>query len=109
MIQIKGNDIIISQNDTFNVTFRLTGFEIAKTDTIIFTVKNELFDQEVLLEKQFSNISGSDINIIITAEEMKKIPLGINYYDLLCLSSGTKTTLNFPSKLIVQKVVHNDK
>lgn len=108
MLQVKGNDIVISYGDTLDIVFRVTGFEIVPSDRIIFSVKNELFDEDTVITKEFTNIEGTDINIIISSEEMKKLSYGINYYDILCINADNKVTLNFPAKLIVEKVVHNE-
>ena len=108
MLQVKGNDIVISYGDTLDIVFRVTGFEIVPSDRIIFSVKNELFDEDTVITKEFTNIEGTDINIIISSEEMKKLSYGINYYDILCINADNKVNINFPAKLIVEKVVHNE-
>ena len=108
MIQVKGNDISISYRDTFDLIFNIVGFEIEETDRIIFTIKDELFDEAPIIREEFTGLSGTSINIVVSSEEMKKLKLGTNYYDLLCVKNDNKVTLNFPAKLIVEKVVHNE-
>ena len=108
MLQVKGNDLYISYGDTLDVIFRVVGFEVELTDKIRFTVKDEVYDKEPLVEKEFTNIEGTDINIVLSSEEMKKINVGTNYYDLLCIKEDNKVTLNFPAKLVVERVVHNE-
>lgn len=108
VIENKKN-IRISKGDTLDIKFNVSGFEIKDTDTIIFSVKKEyLNDDSLLIRKELNNIAGNKINIVLNSEEMSKLPLGTNYYDLVCISDDKKVTFNFPAKIIIERVVHNE-
>ena len=108
MIDIKGNDIAISQGDTFDVVFALNGYEIKKGDKVIFSVKKTTFSEKCLIRKEFSGFDGVEgVQIRITADDMQKLEPGEYVYDLLVISGEVRTTLNFPAKLEVRRVAHD--
>lgn len=106
MVQVNKNDIRVSQGDTLDITFELEGYEIKNEDTLYFTVKNELYDKDTLIVKEIKT-SGTIIQVKLDIEDMAKLPLGTHYYDLFCMSDNKRVTLIFPSKIIVERVVHN--
>lgn len=108
MLSIEGRNIKISQGDTFNVCFQVFGYEFKDTDIVVFTVKKNTFDTENLIEKTYSDIQNNQINVMITADEMETLAVGDYVYDLACKSGEVIITLNYPSKLKIVGVVHND-
>lgn len=115
MIIVDGLKITISYGDTFLVTFNLAGYSLIATDTIVFTVKECIEDEVVLIKKEITGITGPSFTIEIDRNEfMEAVGKGSKVYDLL-LSYGDinpetqkKNTLNFPARLIVKDVVHNE-
>lgn len=104
MLRINREKITISYGDTFDVVFRLEGFELLENHKIYFTVKADLYDDNYILTKELTGLNGIDIPVVISSDDMKKIPIGINYYDLVCITAdGTVITLTSPSQLIVEK------
>lgn len=108
MLIVDGNDIKISYGDTLNITFVLSGYELQLGDKVVFSVKQKLSDTETLITKEYSELIGTEIPITIDSEEMKKLPIGVNFYDLVVVKSETQTTLNLPAKIIIERVVHNE-
>lgn len=108
MLEINGNDIRISKGDTFDVTFELEGYELTAEDTVIFSVKKTVFSEDVILESKIQSIAGAEIRVKVPANEFAKLEPGNYVYDLCVCSQTLRLTLNFPAKLIVESVVHND-
>jgi hypothetical protein len=115
MITVEGMKITISYGDTFLVTFNLCGYSLVSTDTIKFTVKDCIDSEIELLTKELTGLTGTAFTIEIDRLEfMEAVGKGNKVYDLL-LSYGDinpetqkKNTLNFPARLIVKDVVHNE-
>lgn len=108
MIDIQNHDIMISQGDTFAVVFALNGFKIVPTDVVTFSVKRTEFSDKCLMKKTFQDYDGGEtIELKISAAEMAVLEPGEYVYDLMIVSGDTKTTLNFPAKLIIRRVAHD--
>ena len=107
MLVVKGNDITLPYRDNLDITFRIDGFEIKPSDIITFSVKKDIDIRGTQLQKTFTNIEGSDINIFLTKNEVKQLPLGVFYYDLFLENDSERITLMSPSKLTIVKVVHD--
>lgn len=107
MLVVKGNDIALSYRDNLDVTFRIDGFEILPSDTITFSVKKDIDVRGTQFQKTFTGIKGTDINIFLTKNEVKQLPLGVFYYDLFLENDNERITLLPPSKLTIAKVVHD--
>lgn len=108
MFITKGDKIIISKGDTFDVPFTLQCYQLKKDDEIIFTIKKTVIDDKVLIQKSYSGLEGNYVRVRIPADEMAALEVGKYTYDLVCLSSGIKITLNFPATLIIKGVIHNE-
>lgn len=108
MLSIDGKNIKISQGDTFNVLFQVYGYEFKNTDIVIFTIKKGLYTTEPIIEKTFTDIQNNQVNVIITADEMDDLSTGDYCYDLVCKSDDVVITLNYPAKLKIMEVVHDD-
>lgn len=108
MLIIDDKNIKISKGDTFNVLFQVNGYEFKETDVVIFTIKKGIYSSDVLIEKVFNDIQNNIINVVITANEMSKLSTGAYVYDLVCKSGNTILTLNYPAKIIITGVVHNE-
>lgn len=107
MIVVDGNNIRISRGDTLDISFEVEGYEIKPTDKITFTVKENLSKEAFLIQKDIDMVEGNTINVVLSKEEMEAIPVGVSYYDLVCISEDKRVTFNFPYKLIVERIVHN--
>lgn len=110
MIEICKQNIRISAGDDFNVSFRLIGFELESSDTIIFSVKEDYEDEdsEPILTKTFTGMVGDILTIDIPSSEMKTCGVGLKYYDILVKNNNNiKYTLNFPAKLYLERVAHS--
>ena len=108
MIEIKGNDIAVSQGDTFDVVFALNGYEITKEDIVIFSVKKTTYSEKCLIRKEFTGFDGGEgVQIRISSADMLKLEPGTYVYDLLVVSGDVRTTLNFPAKLEIRRVAHD--
>lgn len=106
MLIVKGNDITLSYRDNLDVIFRVIGFEIKPSDNILFSIKKDINSTDVILEKRFTGISGTDINITLNKEDVKKLSLGVYYYDLFLENDNNRLTLVNPSKLTISQIVH---
>lgn len=108
MLSIEGRNIKISQGDTFNIIFQVYGYEFKNTDIVVFTVKKGEYTNEPLIQKTYENIQDNRINVVVSADEMDDLETGDYVYDLVCKSDDVILTLNYPSKLKIVGVVHDD-
>lgn len=108
MDSVKGIDIMRSYGDTFNQLFQIYNYILSDADTLTFNIKDG--DDKVLLSSNSITIEddGQCFRVSISSEQMKKVPVGTHFYDvLLTASNGAKLTLNFPGLFVVRKVSHD--
>lgn len=108
MITIDDKKIKVSKGDTFNITFNLKGYSLIESDRVIFSVKDRLGNSLPILREEFTGITGSSLNIFISAEKMASLDAGIKYYDLVIVNEDRKYTLIYPSVFEVVEVIHNE-
>lgn len=111
MLEIgKDLTIYISYGDIFDVTFKIKGLTIEENSKFYLAIKKESADEEPCYLKQLSrvNLDTNSVRIIIESAEMAKFAVGKYYYDLCYIVEGNKKTLNYPARLIVREVVHNE-
>lgn len=107
-IKVEGKKITLSRSDTLSVTFRISsGINLQPTDTVIFTIKDNPQSTTALLRKEYTGITGTDITVQATAEEMQ-MTAGNKVYDLLIKNGAQKITLMFPGEFVIVEVVHNE-
>ena len=107
----KNKNITISKGDIFDVTFKLNGLTLSSEDSIYFSVKDKLIDEEAQLTHKVLNtdISTNSFRVIIPTSEMQALEVGQYLYDLVYINKeGNKRTLIDPSFLIIKEVIHND-
>ena len=112
MITIKDKTIMVNQGDTFTTLFYLDndGYVLDGTETIKFSIKENLSDASAVLEI----VCGIDtlnnvISVYSTATEMRSLSEGTYWYDIsMTTSSGFHMTLLYPSKFIVKGISHVD-
>ena len=107
----KDNNIIISQGDVLNVPFKLNGLTLTATDTIYFSVKDRLADDVPLIIHKVNNIDldGNRFAVVVPTAVMETLTVGQYFYDITLINADeNKRTLNFPTKLIIKEVAHND-
>lgn len=107
----KDKNIIISQGDVLNVPFKLNGLTLATGDTIYFSVKQRLGDDVPVITYEVNNIDfeANRFAVVIPTAIMETLNVGQYYYDITLVNEdGNKRTLNYPNKLIIKEVAHND-
>lgn len=102
--------IDISYGDIFDVPFKVTGLEIAEDAKFYFAVSKILLDPSPLILEQCSHISreANSVRIVIESAEMKRLPPGKYYYELYYKVGENRRALNYPARLVVWEVVHNE-
>lgn len=112
MIVVKGNTIMVSQNDTFLTFFKMAaeGYILKGTEVVRFSIKENLGDMNPIITTTcFIDTSNNIIRVFIDKSVMARLNEGTYYYDLdLTRADGFHTTLVYPSKFIVREVVHSD-
>ncbi len=113
MIVVKGNTIMVSQNDTFLTFFKMAaeGYILKGTETVRFSIKENIGDLNPLITTTcFIDTSNNIIRVFIDKSVMVRLAAGTYYYDLdLTSRDGFHTTLVYPSQFIVREVVHSDR
>lgn len=102
--------INISYGDILDVTFKISGLEIIKEAKFYLSIKKDLEDEECAYIKQLSyvNTEENSVRIVIQSADMERFTVGKYYYDLVYEVDGNRRTLNYPARLVVREVVHND-
>lgn len=111
MLEIKGQAMKMSAGDTFDITFLLKGYALKSTDTVVFSIKDDYEDDNALplLTETITGQTGSLLRVLISADRIKQCGVGLKYYDLVLTNpSGIKYTLNYPTKLWLERVVHRE-
>lgn len=100
----------MSAGDTFDITFLLKGYALRENDTIIFSIKEDYEDdnEEPILQKIITGVTGNFVRVYIPANEMKTCGVGLKFYDVVLMNNGIKYTLNYPTKLYLERVVHDE-
>ena len=101
-MQINGTDIQMIRGDTESIQIRMTQngeqvpFEAG--DTLYFTVKRSVYEDEKLLQKVVTEFPGGEALIEIAPEDTKKLDYATYSYDVqLTAKDGTITTIIPPS------------
>lgn len=86
---VLNNTIKMTESD-FGVALpiELTGMEIAASDTVKLTVKNEV-NGEPLLEYSYTNITDGKVNLVISESDSAKLPSGTYFYVLDWCKDGS--------------------
>lgn len=111
MLEIgKDLTINISYGDILDVTFKITGLSINKDAEFYLSIKRDLSDEECAYIKQLSYIDfdTNSVRIVIQSEDMERFIVGKYYYDLVYKVGDNRRTLNYPARLVVREVVHNE-
>lgn len=111
MIEISENlTITISYGDILDVTFDIEGLKIEEDSRFVLSIKKDLDDPQPSFLKQLSYIDfeSNSVRIVIDSEDMEKFEVGKWYYDLVYIVGQNRRTLNYPSRLVVKEVVHNE-
>lgn len=107
----KDKNIVISQGDVLNVPFRISGLTLSVEDRLYFTVKDRLSDEDVLINHKVNNIDvdNNRFAVVIPSSVMNTLKVGSYFYDIVWINAeGNQRTLNYPAKLIIKEVAHND-
>ena len=96
MLTINGNDICLTRGDTAELNITVlsasgTEYELQAGDKITFTVKKNVYTEDVLIEKEGAQI-------IIEPADTKELAYGEYTYDVqVTLADGTVSTIIPPS------------
>lgn len=109
MVIIRDLTIMTSKGCTFLTLFKMdkNGYRLNGTETITFNVKKRPEDTDIILSLTCGiDVLNNIVSVYGTKEEMQ-IDAGTYFYDVvMTLTSGTRYTLMFPSKFIVQEVCY---
>lgn len=103
------NEIRMTRGDTESFTISITGqdnleYELKDGDKLVFTVKQSVYDEKVIIQKQII-----DKSFIIDHEDTTNLLYGTYYYDVqLTFANGSVCTVIKPSKFIVCEEVNFD-
>ena len=108
MFKISGNTISITRGDTAFFTLNITQngepYDYSD-DTVLFTVKSNVYTSDVLLQKQVQYGE----NVVILPSDTNKLNYGEYWYDVqLTTSLGVVDTVITPSRFrVMQEVTFN--
>ena len=102
-------NITVSCGDALEVTFTLDGLQIQKGDKICFSVKQKLTDRKACLCVDITDVDyeQNKFSVFVPSCDMGLEP-GEYVYDIVYISDGNKRTLNFPARLNIIGVVHDE-
>ena len=111
MLEIKKNkDIVIPHGDSLCFDFTPERYVMVPEDTVVLTIKSKIRDTEAVIRKEYQGIQlyGNIINIKISADEMKQLPVGTYVYDLVVKNKDMQMLLLGPAKIKITEVVNNE-
>lgn len=104
MIHVEQKNIRISHGDTLDLICTLKNFHIDADDVVVITIRGN----NGTLQKRMRGISGDQIPMFFSTEEMNTLPPGMYRWDLLVKNELQNTTLAWPRELIIEGVVHDE-
>lgn len=106
MLTCDGNTIHLTRGDSAVLLLKIrkdddTEYELQAGDSVLFTVKNSVYDTAVIMQKK---LTGGAIKL--TPDDTKNLQYGTYYYDVeLTQSDGFVATVIGPQKLIIEPEV----
>lgn len=106
MLTCDGNTIHLTRGDSAVLLLKIrknddTEYELQAGDSVLFTVKNSVYDTAVIIQKKL--IDGA---IKLNPSDTKNLQYGTYYYDVeLTQSDGFVATVIGPQKLIIEPEV----
>ena len=103
-------NITISYGDALEVTFDLEGLQIQKGDKICFSTKQKLTDEKACLCVDITDIDceQNKFSVFVPSDDMAALLPGQYLYDVVLIYGNNKHTLNFPARLTVMGVAHDE-
>lgn len=106
MLTCDGNTIHLTRGDSAVLLLKIrknddTEYELQAGDSVLFTVKNSVYDTSVIIQKKL--INGV---IKLNPDDTKNLQYGTYYYDVeLTQTDGFVATVISPQKLIIEPEV----
>lgn len=106
MLKCDGNTIHLTRGDSAVLLLKIrkddeTEYELQAGDSVLFTVKNSVYDTAVIIQKKL--IDGV---IKLNPDDTKNLQYGTYYYDVeLTQTDGFVATVIGPQKLIIEPEV----
>ena len=106
MLKCEENTIHLTRGDSAVLLLKIrknddTEYELQAGDSVLFTVKNSVYDTAVIMQKK---LTGGAIKL--NPDDTKNLQYGTYYYDVeLTQSDGFVATVIGPQKLIVEPQV----
>lgn len=103
MLKCDGNTIHLTRGDSAVLLLKIrkddeTEYELQAGDSVLFTVKNSVYDTAVIIQKKL--IDGV---IKLNPDDTKNLQYGTYYYDVeLTQTDGFVATVIGPQKLIIE-------
>lgn len=87
MLKASGKTIIMNEGDYgLGLPFKITGKDVLTTDTFKFTIKENEYSDDIIYEKEFTNLSNEDDGFVFilsfSKEESEKISFGEYVYGI---------------------------
>lgn len=106
MLKCEENTIHLTRGDSAVLLLKIrkdddTEYELQAGDSVLFTVKNSVYDTAVIMQKK---LTGGAIKL--NPDDTKNLQYGTYYYDVeLTQSDGFVATVIGPQKLIIEPEV----
>lgn len=106
MLTCEGNTIHLTRGDSAVLLLKIrkndeSEYELQAGDSVLFTVKNSVYDTSVIIQKKL--INGV---IKLNPDDTKNLQYGTYYYDVeLTQTDGFVATVISPQKLIIEPEV----
>ena len=106
MLKCEGNTIHLTRGDSAVLLLKIrkddeSEYELQAGDSVLFTVKNSVYDTAVIIQKKLTNGA-----IKLNPDDTKNLQYGAYYYDVeLTQSDGFVATVIGPQKLIIEPEV----
>lgn len=103
---ISGNNIEITRGDTGIIEFIPDNYEFSDGDILFFTVKDDVYSEEYLFQKEIDIFIDNKAIIMISPDDTKDLDFNTYFYDIqINTADGSVNTVIEKSKFKVKEEI----
>ena len=109
-MRVNGTDLWMTRGDSETVVIACAERPFTEGDTVVFTVKKDVFDEMPVLQKKITEFTEEgDAVVEVYPEDTRKMQETLYRYDVqLTTASGTVATIVRNSQFVLEREVNGD-